>query len=99
MTPALPGTASSPPLVSLTAESLSASSASSSNFVVQATRNALGVIAWLTGQRSVVLPWSVLTLNQQHQLQLVQEYINVEVILLTGSGIKLRVVSRALHQH
>ena len=91
MAPAVPDAASSPPFVNLSA-GFPVESDSPQNYVVQATRCAFGAFGWLMGRSQLILPWTLITSSKSHQLQLGQEYTTVEVRMLTGTDIKLRVV-------
>lgn len=61
--------------------------------LLQATNNVFGVIGWVASRGPSLLPFPLWKASSAHQLQLNQEYVCVEVKLLSGAEVQLRVVS------
>lgn len=65
--------------------------------VLRATNSAFGVLGWLASRTHSVLPFPLWQASSAEQLQLNQEYVCIEVRLLSGADIQLRIVSPRLH--
>ncbi|DBA82410.1 hypothetical protein WJX79_005037 [Trebouxia sp. C0005] len=61
--------------------------------LLQATNNVFGVIGWVASRGPSLLPFPLWKASSAHQLQLNQEYVCVEVKLLSGAEVQLRVES------
>ena len=61
--------------------------------VLHATNNVFGMMGWVASRRPSLLPFSCWKASNADQLQLSQEYVCVEVKLLSGAEVQLRVVS------
>ena len=65
--------------------------------VLRATNSAFGVLGWLASRTHSVLPFPLWQASSVEQLQLNQEYVCIEVRLLSGADIQLRIVSPRFH--
>ena len=60
---------------------------------VHATNQAFGIVGWVASQTHAILPLSLSQGSNREHLQLVQEFISVDIRLLSGAEVKLRIVS------
>ena len=61
--------------------------------VLHATNNAFGFLGWIAARTHSLMPFSFSKASHSEQLQLAQEYLCIDVRLLTGAEVKLRIVS------
>lgn len=59
--------------------------------VLRATNSAFGVLGWLASRTHSVIPFPLWQASSAEQLQLNQEYVCIEVRLLSGADIQLRI--------
>lgn len=63
--------------------------------LLHTTNNGFGMMGWVASRGSSLLPFSFWRASSADRLQLNQEYVCVEVKLLSGAEVQLRVVSLA----